>query len=102
MVNKTRSKTSNNSLVPAVAKDSGQLKKVKVKVSFSQFKITTTEKIMDRKDTFSNYVHAEIKVDETSKTYNCVARKNNRKYAKAVRYFNTLTYGNTTDLLQIY
>ena len=73
LVNKIKSKTSNDSLVPAVPYNSGQLKKVNV--SFSQFKRTTTKKLMDREDELSNYVNAELKVDETFIIYNGIARK---------------------------
>ena len=61
-----------------VANYSEQLKKVNV--SFSQFKRTTTEKLMDRDGVFSNYGSAELKVDETFKTYNFIARKREKIY----------------------
>ena len=65
LVNKTKNETLNDSLVPAVANNSGQLKKGNV--SFSQSKRTATEKLMNSVDAFSNYVNAELKVDEKKK-----------------------------------
>ena len=65
LVNKTKNETLNDSLVPAVANNSGQLKKGNV--SFSQSKRTATEKLMNSGDAFSNYVNAELKVDEKKK-----------------------------------
>ena len=45
LVNKTRNEILNDSFAPAVASDSGQLKKGDV--SFSQLKRTATEKLMN-------------------------------------------------------
>ena len=46
--------------------------------------------------TFSNYVNAELRVDETLITDIRIARKKKKSYAEAVRYDNTLTCANTT------
>ena len=73
LVNKTRNETLNDSFVPAVANDSGQLKKGDV--SFSQLKRTATEKLMNSGDVFTNFVNAELKVDEIFTTDNQTARK---------------------------
>ena len=100
LINKTRNETLNDSLVPAVANDSGQLKKGNV--SFSRVKRTATKKLMNNGDAFSNYVNAELKVDEAFITDNRVARKRKKPYAETVRYENTLTCANTTDLSKFY
>ena len=63
VVNKTRNETLNDSLVQAVANDSGQLSKGNV--NFSQLKRTATETLMNSRNAFSNYVDAKLKVGET-------------------------------------
>ena len=100
LVNKTSIETINDSLFRAVVKDSIQLKKGNV--SFSQLKRTATEKLRNSEDGFSNFVNAKLKVDETFITDNRIARKNKKSYAEAVRYDNTSTCANTTDLSKIY
>ena len=62
LVNKTKNETLIGFLAPAVANNSGKLKKGNV--TFSQSKRTATEKLMNSGDAFSNYVNAELKVDE--------------------------------------
>ena len=57
---------------------------------------------MNREDAFSNYVNAKLKVDETFITDNCGSRKMTKSYVEAIRYDNTLTCANTTDLSMIY
>ena len=57
---------------------------------------------MNSEDAFSNFVNAKLKVDETFITDNRIARKNKKSYAEAVRYDNTSTCANTTDLSKIY
>ena len=52
--------------------------------------------------TFSNYVNAELRVDEKLITDIRIARKKKKSYAEAVGYANTLTCANTTDLSKIY
>ena len=79
---------------------SGQLKKGNV--SFSQLTRMATEKLVSSGDAFSNYVNAKSKVDETFTTDNRITRKKKKSYVGAVRYDNTLTYANTTDLSKIY
>ena len=100
VVNKTRNETINNSLFQAGASDSIQLKKGNV--SFSQLERTATEKLRNSGDGFSNFANARLKVDETFITDNRIARKNKKSYAEAVRYDNTSTCANTTDLSKIY
>ena len=99
VVNKTRNETINNSLFQTDANDSIQLKKGNV--SFSQLERTATEKLSNSGDGFSNFAIAKLKVDETFITDNRIARKN-KSYAEAVRYHNTSTCANTTDLSRIY
>ena len=77
LVNKTRSETLNDSLVPAVANDSAHLKKDHV--SFSPLKRTATNKLMQSGDAFSNYVRAILKVDKIFIMHNHIARKKNLK-----------------------
>ena len=81
-------------------KMSGQLRKRWC--CFSQLKRTATEKLMNSGDAFSNYVNAELKVDETFITDNRTPRRKKRYYAEAVRYKITLTWANTTDWSKIY
>ena len=57
---------------------------------------------MNRGDSFSNFVNDKLKVDETFITDNHIARKKKKSYAEAVRYDNTSTCANTTDLSKIY
>ena len=95
LVYKTRKETLNDSLVPAVVNDSGQLKKGNV--SFSQLKRTATKKLMNSGDAFSNYVNVESKVDEAFIADNHIARKKKNSYAEAVR-----RYDNTKRALPIY
>ena len=56
---------------------------------------------MNIEDAFSNCVNAELKVDESFITENCIEKKRKKFYAGAVRYDNTSTCANTTDLLKI-
>ena len=56
---------------------------------------------MNSEDAFSNYVNAELKVDESFITENCIGKKRKKSYAGAVRYDNTSTCANTTDLSKI-
>ena len=55
---------------------------------------------MNSGDTFSNFLHAKLKVDETF-TFT-FARNKEKSYAEAVKYDNTSAYANTTDLSKIY
>ena len=73
LVNKARNETLNESLVPAVANDSAHLKKDHV--SFSPLKRTATKKVINSGNAFSNYVNAELKVDEIFTMDNRKARK---------------------------
>ena len=57
LVNKSRSETLNDSLIAAVAKDSGHLKKVHI--SFNRLKRTAAKKLMNCGDVFPNYVKGE-------------------------------------------
>ena len=57
---------------------------------------------MNRRDAFSNYVNAELKVDQTFITDNTIARKKKKSYVEDVMYDNTFTCANTTDLSKIY
>ena len=57
---------------------------------------------MNRGDSFSNFVNDKLKVDETFITDNHIARKKKKSYAEAVRYDNTSTCANATDLSKIY
>ena len=57
---------------------------------------------MNSGDTFSNFVNAKLKVDETFMTDNCIARKKKKSYTEAIRYDNTSTCANITDLSRIY
>ena len=100
LVNITRNETLNDSLFQAVANNSTQLKKGNV--SFSQLERTATEKLRNSGDAFSNFVNAKLKLDETFITDHRLTRKNKKSYDEAVRYDNTSTCANTTDLSKIY
>ena len=87
LLNKTRNGTINDPLFQAGANNSIHLKKGNV--SFSQLERTTTEKLSNSGDAFSNFVNAKLKVDQTFITDNRIERKREAFYAEAVRYDNT-------------
>ena len=57
---------------------------------------------MNSGDAFSNFVKAELKVEDTFMTDNSIAKKKRKKkkksYTPAVRCDNTSSCANTTDL----
>ena len=77
VVNKTKNETISNSLFQAGENNIIQLKKGNV--SFSQPKRTTTEKLRNSGDGFSNFANAKLKVDETFITENRIAKKKKKK-----------------------
>ena len=95
LVNRTRSETLNDSIIPVFANGSIRLKKDRI--SFSPLKKTETKKLLNNGCAFSNYLHAELNVDETSIADNRIGRKK-KSHTEAIRYGNTLTCTNTTDL----